>query len=152
MVCISPLTSLMIDQRVKFSPRGLLVEFVGEAQTDPRIEEQVLKGQVQLLYISPESAICNRKYRNMFMSPQYRDNLVTLAVDEAHCVHTWGNEFRKTFALIGELRSLLPRSTSIVALTATATSETLRVVSERLSMVNPIIVALPPYRENFFIE
>ena len=85
----------------------------------------------------------------MFMSPQYKDTLVTLAADEAHCVHTWGNEFRMTFALIGELRSVLPRSTSIVALTATATSDTENGFRE-LSMVNPIIVALLSYRENIF--
>ena len=151
-MCISPLTSLMIDQRAKFSPRGLRVEFVGEAQTDSLTERRVLKGHVQLLYISPESAICNSKYRSMFMSPPYRENLVTLAVDEAHCVTTWGNDFRTAFSLIGELRSVFPRSTRVLALTATATPDTVRVVSQRLSMVDPNIVALPPYRENIFYK
>ena len=147
-VCISPLTSIMMDQRAKYSPRGLQVEFVGEEQTDTGSEERVLKGNIQLVYISPESAICNRKYRNMFMSTPYRKSLVALAVDEAHCVKTWGDEFRTTFALIGELRSLFPDGVSVVALTATATSDTLRVVTQRLSLINPTIVALPPYREN----
>ena len=84
----------------------------------------------------------------MFMSATYKKNLVALAVDEAHCVKTWGDDFRKTFSLIGELRSLIPHGVSIIALTATATSETLRVVTQRLSLVNPTVVALPPYRDN----
>ena len=57
-------------------------------------------------------------------------------------------DFHTTFALLGELRSLFPSGTCVIALTATATSETLRVVSQRLSIIHPTIVALPPYREN----
>ena len=96
-VCISPLTSLMMDQCAKYSPKGLPVEFVGEAQADPLIEAK--KENLKLLYISPESAICNCKYR-MFMSPKYRENLVALAIDEAHSVKTCGDDFRTTFALL----------------------------------------------------
>lgn len=49
---------------------------------------------------------------------------------------------------MGELRSLIPTGVNMVELTATATEETLDIVSRRLCMVNPIVVALPPYRDN----
>ena len=89
LVCISPLTAIMMDQKVKFSTYGLTAEFVGEAQTDVAASERVIKGKVQLIYISPENIICNRKYRHMLMSSVYKENLIGVAVDEAHCVKTW---------------------------------------------------------------
>ena len=48
-VCISPLTSLMMDQHAKFTPRGLQTEFVGEEQTNPQKKDKVLRGEVQLV-------------------------------------------------------------------------------------------------------
>ena len=88
-VCASPLTSLMIDQKDKFIPRGISAEFVGEAQTDHSAISRVLKGNCQLVFITPESIICNPLYRNMLLSPVYKDRLVAFVVDEAHCVKSW---------------------------------------------------------------
>ena len=128
-----------------YSPRGLLVEYVGDEQGSCPSKGKILRGEVQLLYISPESAIRNPTYRNMFLSHRYKEKLVALAVDEAHCVKTWGDEFRTVFGQVGELR---PTGVNVIALTATATAETLTIVSQRLCMVNPVVVALPPYRDN----
>ena len=100
------------------------MEFVGEEQTDACARRKVLNGEMQLVFISPESLINNTLYRNMLLSHKYKERLVALAVDEAHCVKTWGDEFRLAFAQIGELRSLIPASVNVIALTATATSET----------------------------
>ena len=83
----------------------------------------------------------------MLMSPIYKEILIALVVDEAHCVKTWGDKFRKTFANIGELRSIITVSVKVVALTATATTETFFTVTCRLSMDNPNLVALPPNRD-----
>lgn len=77
----------------------------------------------------------------------YKNQLVAIAVDEAHCVKTWGDEFRVSLAHIGELRIILS-SVNIIALTATATVPIQKILTQRLSMVNPILVALSPYREN----
>ena len=149
MVCISPLTSLMMDQRAKFTPRGLTTEFVGEAQSDQATVRKVLRGETQLVLITPESIIGNALYRNMLLSTTYKEKLVALVVDEAHCVKTWGDQFRKTFSMIGDLRSIVPTGVNMMALTATATTETFHVVSKRLAMTNPTLVALPPDRGNF---
>ena len=59
-----------------------------------------------------------------------------------------GDDFRKAFSEIGSLRSIIPRSVNILALTATATKETLDIVTERLSLKNPAVIGLPPDREN----
>ncbi|XP_065898784.1 ATP-dependent DNA helicase RecQ-like [Dysidea avara] len=88
-VVVTPLISLMIDQKGKFLQRGLKVEFVGEAQTDENATMDVLNGDVQLVYISPESLLLNRRYRNMLTTPTYQQKLKALVVDEAHCVKFW---------------------------------------------------------------
>ena len=49
-ICVSPLTSLIMEQRRRFSHRGLSAEFVGELQTDPKSMRNVEEGNVQLLY------------------------------------------------------------------------------------------------------
>ena len=63
-------------------------------------------------------------------------------------MHFRGDEFRSTFAEIGSVRSLIPQSVRILALTATATKETLDSVRNRLSLQDPIIIGLPPDRTN----
>ncbi len=88
-VCISPLTSIMMDQKAKFTPRGIIAEFVGENQEDPTAVKNVLRGVVQLVFISPEALLRNRTYRSMLLSRAYKQHLVALVVDEAHCVKTW---------------------------------------------------------------
>lgn len=141
MVCISPLISLMMDQKLKYSSKGVQVEFVSDEQGSHQSRSKILQGEIQLVYISPESAIRNPLYRNMFLSPKYKEKLAAIAVDEAHCVETWGDDFRTVFSQIGELRSLIPTGVSMVAPTATATKETLDSVCRRFSTENPVVVA-----------
>ena len=101
-VCVSPLTSLMMDQQHKFSPMGLCTEYVCDSQ-DRTVKARVIKGEVQLVFISPESLISNKAYRRMLLSDIYQQHLVALVVDEAHCIKTWGDEFRTAFSEIGNL-------------------------------------------------
>ena len=79
----------MVEQQRKFLQKGIVAEFVGEAQTDAAVVKRVLQGYVQLLYISPENLLNNCKFRSMLLSPTYAQNMVALVVDEAHCVKTW---------------------------------------------------------------
>ena len=137
----------MMDQKQKFS-ECLRSEYIGEAQADPDVKDRVLKGEVQLLFLTPETLINNKTFRNMLLFPPYQQNLVALVVDEAHCVKTWGDECRKTFAQIGDIRSLIPSSVKVLALTATATCETYYVVTSQLSMNEPRLIAMPPFRDN----
>ena len=86
-ICISPLTTVMIDQQAKFTAMGLNAEFVGEAQENREVVSKVLNGQ--LVFISPENLLNNKSYRGMLLSDKYKNKLVGLIVDEAHCVKTW---------------------------------------------------------------
>ena len=88
-ICISPLTALMLDQRNKYTLRGLATEFVGEAQDDPEVLRNVQEGKYQLMYVSPESIIGDTRWREMLHTQVYQENLVAFVVDEAHCVKKW---------------------------------------------------------------
>ena len=69
----------MMDQQAKFTPRGVTAEFVGEMQEDESIVRKVLQGQVQLVFISPEAILRNSRFRNMLLSKNYKNHLVTLS-------------------------------------------------------------------------
>ena len=79
----------MVEQAEKFNKLGIATEFVGEAQTDIAARRKVICGEVQVVLMSPENAIENPTYRNMFLSATYKSKMIALVVDEAHCVRTW---------------------------------------------------------------
>ena len=88
-ICVSPLTALMADQREKFTTKGIAAEFVGELQQDINAMDNVRTGQCQLVYISPESILRNPQWREMLLTSAYKENLVGLVIDEAHCITKW---------------------------------------------------------------
>lgn len=103
---------------------------------------------IQLVFISPESIIGNPTFLKMLLSSRYQRKLTTFVVDEAHCVKSWGDGYRIEFAYIGELRSIIPSTVPVMALTATATKHSYEVIVKRLSMRNVSLVALPPSKLN----
>ena len=79
----------MIDQKDKFIKKGIRAEFVGQAQDDEAAIAPVIKGDIQLVYISPENLLCNMTFRKMLLSDKYKKYLRALVVDEAHCIKLW---------------------------------------------------------------
>ena len=70
----------MIDQKSKLLPRGLKCEFVGGRSLDR---------QSAISFYKPRKPLGNPTFRTMFLKKIYKDNLVALVIDEAHCVKTW---------------------------------------------------------------
>ena len=138
----------MMDQIAKYRACGLNAEYIGYTQTSAQVKRAVLNGEVQLVFFTPESIILNRTFRSMLLSSVYKENLVCVAVDEAHCVSMWDAEFRPAFAAIGNLRSIIPNHVKVIALTAIATSDTYQALTHQLALVNPVLVAIPPNRPN----
>ena len=52
-------------------------------------EDAIVRGEIQLVFSSPEALLSDRNWRDMFQTPVYQQNLVALAVDEAHLVEKW---------------------------------------------------------------
>lgn len=87
-VVLSPLVALMVEQKKRFLPIGINAEFLGELQTDEEAVGRVVQGR-ELVLVSPENLCYNRTLREMLLSSVYKENLVALVVDEAHCIRTW---------------------------------------------------------------
>ena len=83
-VCISPLTSLEVDLTERLQGRGINAAFVGEQQKDWRETRRVLQGEAEIVFISPESIVHNKAFRDMLRSESYKERMVALVVDEAH--------------------------------------------------------------------
>ena len=81
----------------------------------------------------------------MVLFIRYKEDLVALLVNEAHCVKLWGERFR---AEIGTLRSLIPSEVNILALTATATTEIFHSVTASHLMKDVQLISSPPSRAN----
>jgi ATP-dependent DNA helicase RecQ len=115
---ISPLISLMKDQVDALRKKGIEASFinstVSKGDREKRLEEFVY-GKTKIFYVTPE-----RFKKAEFMEKVKRVELSLLAVDEAHCISAWGNDFRPDFSRIGEYRKSLGNPLTI-ALTATAT-------------------------------
>ena len=114
----------MMDQCKRFSEKGVVAKFVGEAMTDKNVIKKLLEGRVQLLYITPESIILNRLYQNICFYLKFIKRSLLLYL--VHYVKLGGGVTNsgKPFALIGDLRSLIQTNVKLLALTATATIET----------------------------
>ena len=75
-----------MEQKAKFSQIGIHTEYVGELQQDLDAMKDVRDGQIQMLFISPESLLRNPQWREKLTSRVYKEKLVAVVVDEAHCV------------------------------------------------------------------
>ena len=78
----------MKDQVRAMERRGTRAVYVGDCSEERR-EVEVRCGNYQLVYMSPEALLTDERWRDMLVSPVYRQHLVALVVDEAHCVKKW---------------------------------------------------------------
>ena len=78
----------MKDQVQSLERKGVTA-VVLTAETLEDASEKICDGQYQLLYLSPETLLRDKEWREILQSPTYQENLVALIVDEAHCVKKW---------------------------------------------------------------
>jgi ATP-dependent DNA helicase RecQ len=132
-IIISPLIALMQDQVDAMQQLGVKAAFLNSSLSHREqnvIEEELLSGQLDLLYIAPERLI--QSYTLDLLS---RCQLALFAIDEAHCVSQWGHDFRSDYLSLSLLHDRFP-STPRIALTATADIRTRKEIIERLSLTD----------------
>jgi ATP-dependent DNA helicase RecQ len=149
-VLVSPLLALQQDQ-IESLPddrrtRGArLSSAESEAQRREALE-QALRGDVEFLAVSPEQ-LANDVVRASLA--QLRPSLV--AVDEAHCVSSWGHDFRPDYLRLGELLADLGQA-RVMALTATAAAPVREDIVERLHLKSPRVVVAGFGRDNIALR
>ncbi|KAL5483863.1 hypothetical protein EMCRGX_G020281 [Ephydatia muelleri] len=148
-IVVSPLIALMKDQvTTALNSKGVSAAYIS-SETDDRAQcEAILRGEVQIVFIGPESLLQNTTWREMLKTPVYKSNLVAFVVDEVHCVPKWGDFFRQEFRNLGAVRSLIPSHVHIMAMTATATTATRENVITSLGLIDTVIVSSSPDKPN----
>ena len=130
-IVISPLIALMQDQVEALRQAGVRAEYLNstlDAVQAREVENALLNGELDLLYVAPERLLTGR-----FLSLLERARIALFAIDEAHCVSQWGHDFRPEYRQLTVLHERWPHIPRI-ALTATADPPTQREIAERLQL------------------
>lgn len=130
-VVVSPLIALMSDQVAALEAVGIRAAYLNstlEPYEAQEVERQLLAGDIDLLYMAPERLILPRTVELL-----QRSRIALFAIDEAHCVAQWGHDFRPDYLGLSVLADAFP-DVPRIALTATATRETHKEITERLRM------------------
>ena len=149
-IVISPLISLMRDQVDGANEIGIPAAFINTTQT-PDEQQQVFDaanaGKVKLLYVAPERLETAR-----FRAFATHADIALFAVDEAHCVSQWGQDFRSSYLAIGEFIDSLPDRPTVAAFTATATERVRRDIVNLLGLRNPLVMVTGFDRTNLYFD
>ncbi|RRJ85189.1 DNA helicase RecQ [Aestuariirhabdus litorea] len=130
-VVISPLIALMQDQVSAMRELGVRASFLNstlDGASVQAVEQSLLAGELDLLYIAPERLVQPRTLQLLA-----RAEIALFAIDEAHCVSQWGHDFRADYLQLSLLHQQFP-AVPRIALTATADERTRAEIVERLQL------------------
>ena len=145
-IVVSPLISLMSDQVMALRELGVAAACLNSA-LDSHERSQTLtemsRGLLNLVYVAPE-----RLTDPAFLDVVQSHGLSLLAVDEAHCISQWGNDFRPSYQRICDFIDALPTRPPVMALTATATRQVREDIESTLGLRDPLRVVASFDRPN----
>ncbi|MGD8188894.1 DNA helicase RecQ [Brevibacillus ginsengisoli] len=149
-IVISPLISLMKDQVDALVSMGIPATQINSSLDYSEVRDRLQKargGEYKLLYIAPE-----RLESENFLSLMRELPVSLVAVDEAHCVSSWGHDFRPSYLNIAKFLRDLPTRPIVAALTATATPEVTEDIRRQLSLMNEGLVITGFERKNLILS
>lgn len=130
-IVVSPLIALMQNQVAALHEIGVRAAVLNSSlslQEAAEVEQKLLAGEYDLLYVAPERLLTAR-----FLNLISRIPIALFAIDEAHCVSQWGHDFRPEYIQLSVLHERFPQVPRI-ALTATADMDTRKEIIERLGL------------------
>ena len=145
---ISPLISLMKDQVAALEEEGVSAACLNSALPEGQymtVLRQALNGAYKILYVAPE-----RLLTDSFLYLAANAPISLVAVDEAHCVSQWGQDFRPSYLKISEFIARLPRRPVVAAFTATATEEVRQDIARLLQLRDPLCLTTGFDRPNLY--
>ncbi|OSD06943.1 P-loop containing nucleoside triphosphate hydrolase protein [Trametes coccinea BRFM310] len=111
--------------KMEFGLRAVAINSATGRCTNSMVQE-LLAGMYQIILISPEMLQSASFVNRVLRKPAFAKRVLSVVVDEAHCVSHWGASFRKKYASLGVIRAFLPRGTPVIAMTATLTARVRR--------------------------
>ena len=147
---ISPLISLMRDQVMALKGAGVPAAFLNSTLTGPQMQaayRNLLAGRYKIVYVAPE-----RLDYPGFGGVVEKLNISFVAVDEAHCISQWGQDFRPSYLRIVQFIDSLPKRPVVGAFTATATRSVQEDVERILELRSPVREVTGFDRPNLYFE
>ena len=147
-IVISPLISLMKDQVAALKQIGVPAAYLNSSLTARQFDlalDYASQGKYKIIYVAPERLTTPR-----FIDFSIFAEISLVAVDEAHCVSQWGQDFRPSYLNIPYFLNQLPKRPVVAAFTATATSEVREDVKRYLDLVDPKILVTGFDRPNLY--
>ena len=145
---ISPLISLMKDQVESLTQAGVHAAYLNSSLSPAqysRALHNLSEGLYKLVYVAPE-----RLSTENFRTAVENLNISLIAVDEAHCVSQWGQDFRPDYLKIAEFAESLKNRPTIGAFTATATKAVRKDIAEHLHLIDPVRITTGFDRPNLY--
>lgn len=149
-VVVSPLIALMQDQVQQLETLGVPAVYLNSSLEWPQYKnycDRIRKGEIKLLYVSPEG-LNTERIRSILHNSSVKVDCIT--IDEAHCLSEWGHDFRPDYLEISKARKEFPNAV-FLALTATATRQVQNDIVKNLDMDNPDILVASFNRPNIFL-
>ncbi len=148
-VVISPLIALMKDQVDALRTNGVAASFLNSSQTASeqlKVFQNVRSGEIKLLYVAPERLL---QSGDQFIHFLRGINIALFAIDEAHCISSWGHDFRPEYLRLAALKREFP-NVPLIALTATADKLVRKDIVDRLELNNAEVFVSSFNRPNIF--
>ncbi|MBK6087640.1 DNA helicase RecQ [Ruminococcus sp. M6(2020)] len=147
---VSPLISLMKDQVNALTAQGVRAAYLNSSLNDAQFDKalhNMANEMYKIVYVAPERLKSSR-----FIRAAKSIRIPLVAVDEAHCVSQWGQDFRPSYLNIAEFIAELPERPTIGAFTATATAEVKQDIVRILGLHDPLQVTTGFDRPNLFFS
>lgn len=149
-IVVSPLISLMKDQVSALVQSGVAAAYINSSLTHAqylKVLQNTESGKYKIIYVAPE-----RLCAPAFLGICRNLNISMVAVDEAHCVSQWGQDFRPSYLKIPDFIDALNSRPVVGAFTATATGAVRDDIKTLLRLVSPLVVTTGFDRPNLFFS
>jgi len=147
-VVVSPLIALMQDQVQGLRKKGIsavTLNYTVQGEDREQVYRAIERKEVSLVYVSPETMASTE------FSRHFKADVALLAIDEGHCISTWGHSFRPNYLVLPSLIKKYGFS-QVAVFTATATPLVREEVKQRLGLTSCIDIIREPIRENIAIS
>jgi RecQ family ATP-dependent DNA helicase len=158
-IVVSPLIALMNDQMIELQKINIPCTVLNSTCTNKKeVMNEILGGENRIIYITPEYIEYCEQFIKLLVE---NEQLCLVAIDEAHCVSTWGLDFRKSYTQLYKIKEWLSTNTEgefiesnipLLAVTATASSKVQKDMIKMLKLENPYVVVGDFDRTNLYIS